>query len=143
MASKAARIGSDHITFSQRPSFIKYVFGDLPINFDAVEFVSTFAKDRKQDSTFAVGLTLALVPQRDRYLMSHPNQFILINTIGNNPRSLDVGREILHLGRQFSYNGPFPASLVAEVIVAAVAAINGEATKATDIPNIMSRLSLP
>jgi hypothetical protein len=142
MAARAAEIGSRRIIPRQRPAFISYVFQDSSVNDDAEQFVSAFARDLNQDASFALGLTLALIPQPGRHLMHHQDTVYLMNTFRND-RSLVVGREILQIAGSFSYNEPFPTSLVVEVIVAAVAAMNGEATQASDIPNIMSQLSLP
>jgi hypothetical protein len=143
VAARAAMAVLQHVMPHERFSLINFVFQDPPINYDAKQFMSTFAQGGMRDSTFAVGITLALVPQPDHLLMNHGELAYLINTINSDPRSLAVGHKILQFGESFSYKGSFPTSLVAEVIVAAVAVNNGEARQASDIPIIMSQLSLP
>jgi hypothetical protein len=142
-AARAARIGSEHILPSKRLSFIENVFQNSSINDDAVQFASAFAQDPNQDSAFAVGLTLAMIPQPGRRLKDHVEEGDLIHTIAYQPRYRDVGRYILRIGERLSYRGPFPISLVAEVIVVAVAAVDGHVAKAIDVPKVMSQLSLP
>jgi hypothetical protein len=145
VAARAAEILSiDRISYKTVESllsFNQYIFQHPFGNEATLQFVSELTRVSGY-SGFAVGVTLGLTSRMDPLLLN--DRFglqTLLQITSTNTKSLNIGNQILITGEQFLYKGPFTISMVAEVVVAAVAAGNGEVRSAPEIALIMSHLS--